>query len=245
MRRRRTSRSALERVVPVMGGSLLGSRGWRHACILDGNPARAFWAKSREGLAGFGLTGYIACLRANNQPFRSSANPQMSLRPAILDPYFAPATSVPGVGPKIAPLIDRLGRCPGPAGADRGSTLSHSTPAGIDRRLRGSIAEAPVGEQVTLAVHRSRSPAGPAQPLESPVSRRRRGCDRRYRPDLLQPAPPAHPGPVAGGRAKDHLRQDRIYGTGGARWCIPIASSMPARPKSCPASNPSTARPRA
>ena len=32
----------------------------------------------------------------------------MSLRPSILDPLFAPANTLPGVGPKIAPLLDRL-----------------------------------------------------------------------------------------------------------------------------------------
>src|SRR5829696_2631606 len=32
----------------------------------------------------------------------------MSLRPAILDPLFAPATALPGVGPKVAVLLDRL-----------------------------------------------------------------------------------------------------------------------------------------
>jgi len=32
----------------------------------------------------------------------------MSLRPSVLDPLFAPASALPGVGPKIAPLLDRL-----------------------------------------------------------------------------------------------------------------------------------------
>ena len=75
----------------------------------------------------------------------------MSLRPAILDPYFAPATTVPGVGPKIAPLIDRLVGAQGQP-ARVVDLLFHIPTGGIDRRLRGSIAEAPVGEQVTLAV---------------------------------------------------------------------------------------------
>ncbi|QRN78815.1 MAG: hypothetical protein JK586_10310, partial [Nocardiopsis sp. BM-2018] len=75
----------------------------------------------------------------------------MPLRPAILDPYFAPATSVPGVGPKIAPLIDRLVGAQGQP-ARVVDLLFHIPTGGIDRRLRGSFAEAPVGEQVTLAV---------------------------------------------------------------------------------------------
>ena len=30
------------------------------------------------------------------------------MRPALLDPLFAPAATLPGVGPKIAKLLDRL-----------------------------------------------------------------------------------------------------------------------------------------
>jgi ATP-dependent DNA helicase RecG len=75
----------------------------------------------------------------------------MSLRPSRLDPLFAPATSLPGVGPKIAPLLDRL-----LAEAGRPARvidlLFHLPHGGISRDLKGSIAEAPIGEPVTLAV---------------------------------------------------------------------------------------------
>src|ERR671914_78138 len=75
----------------------------------------------------------------------------MSLRPSQLDPLFAPATSLPGVGPKIAPLLDRLLGEPGrPARAV--DLLFHLPHGGVARELKGSIAEAPVGEPVTLAV---------------------------------------------------------------------------------------------
>jgi ATP-dependent DNA helicase RecG len=75
----------------------------------------------------------------------------MSLRPSQLDPLFAPATSLPGVGPKIAPLLDRLLGEPGrPARVV--DLLFHLPHGGIARELKGSIAEAPVGEPVTLAV---------------------------------------------------------------------------------------------
>src|SRR5918998_1581101 len=75
----------------------------------------------------------------------------MSLRPSRLDPLFAQATSPPGVGPKIAPLLDRL---PGEAGrpARVVDLLFHLPHGGIARDLKGSIAEAPIGEPVTLAV---------------------------------------------------------------------------------------------
>ena len=75
----------------------------------------------------------------------------MSLRPSILDPLFAPAAALPGVGPKIAPLLDRLL-------GDQGKParvldlLLHLPSGGIARELKGSIADAPVGEPVTLSV---------------------------------------------------------------------------------------------
>ena len=75
----------------------------------------------------------------------------MSLRPSILDPLFAPATSLPGVGPKIAPLLDRLLGEPGRA-ARVVDLLFHLPSGGIAREMKGSIADAPVGEPVTLSV---------------------------------------------------------------------------------------------
>src|SRR5918998_4564346 len=75
----------------------------------------------------------------------------MSLRPSILDPLFAPAATLPGVGPKIAPLLDRLlGEGGRPARVL--DLLFHLPQGGIARDLKGSIAEAPVGVPVTLGV---------------------------------------------------------------------------------------------
>ena len=73
------------------------------------------------------------------------------MRPSILDPLFAPITALPGVGPKLAPLIDKVV----PAGlTDRASrvgdllfTLPHTI---IDRRNRPGIARAAQGAIVTL-----------------------------------------------------------------------------------------------
>src|SRR3712207_3298557 len=75
----------------------------------------------------------------------------MSLRPSVLDPLFAPASALPGVGPKIAPLLDRL---VGPQGqpARVVDLLFHLPQGGVSRELKGSIAEAPIGQPVTLAV---------------------------------------------------------------------------------------------
>jgi ATP-dependent DNA helicase RecG len=75
----------------------------------------------------------------------------MSLRPAILDPLFAPVSTLPGVGPKMVPLLDRLLGEPGrPARVI--DLLFHVPTGGIGREVKGSIADAPIGEQVTLSV---------------------------------------------------------------------------------------------
>ncbi|MGO4705305.1 ATP-dependent DNA helicase RecG [Microvirga sp. 2MCAF38] len=75
----------------------------------------------------------------------------MSLRPSLLDPLFAPATTLPGVGPKIAPLLDRLLGEPGRMTRVL-DLLFHVPSGGIARDIKGSIADAPIGEPVTLAI---------------------------------------------------------------------------------------------
>ncbi len=75
----------------------------------------------------------------------------MALRPSLLDPLFAPAAALPGVGPKIAPLLDRLLGEPGrPARVL--DLLLHAPTGGISRELKGSIADAPLGQPVTVSV---------------------------------------------------------------------------------------------
>ncbi|QPC87713.1 ATP-dependent DNA helicase RecG [Mesorhizobium sp. NBSH29] len=73
------------------------------------------------------------------------------MRPTVLDPLFAPVTSLEGVGPKVADMIEKVV----PAGvhdraaraADLLFTLPHSV---IDRRHRPGIAGAASGTIVTL-----------------------------------------------------------------------------------------------
>jgi ATP-dependent DNA helicase RecG len=62
------------------------------------------------------------------------------MRPALLDPLFAPAATLPGVGPKNAKLIDKL--TDRPQGARVVDVLFHLPYAVIDRRARPKIAEA-------------------------------------------------------------------------------------------------------
>src|SRR5215210_6257516 len=91
----------------------------------------------------------------------------MSLRPAILDPLFAPATALPGVGPKVAQLLDRLLGEPGRP-ARIVDLLFHLPHGGISRELIGSIAEAPVGETVTLKVRVTEHRPGPPRRGKAP-----------------------------------------------------------------------------
>lgn len=75
----------------------------------------------------------------------------MSLRPSILDPLFAPASTLPGVGPKVAVNVDRLVGPPGEP-ARVVDLLFHVPVGGVSRALAGRIVDAPVGETVTLLV---------------------------------------------------------------------------------------------
>lgn len=68
------------------------------------------------------------------------------MRPAILFPLFAPITSLPGLGPKLGKLAERL------AGPHVVDLLWHKPSGVIDRMAVGSIEEAPEGRIVTLTV---------------------------------------------------------------------------------------------
>ena len=61
------------------------------------------------------VAGYIALTQcevsgAEPRDFRTPDNPvpRSRLRPSLLDPLFAPATTLPGVGPKTAKALDKL-----------------------------------------------------------------------------------------------------------------------------------------
>ena len=68
------------------------------------------------------------------------------MRPPILYPLFAPVTSLPGVGPRIGKLIEKLA---GPILVD---LLWHLPSGIIDRSYRPKLAEAEVGRIATIAV---------------------------------------------------------------------------------------------
>ncbi len=87
------------------------------------------------------------------------------MRPTLLNPLFASVASLPGVGPKIAKLLDRLVAEAG-AGARILDLLFHLPYATIDRRNRAKIAEAPLDAVVlieaTVVEHRAPPPRSKA-----------------------------------------------------------------------------------
>jgi len=90
------------------------------------------------------------------------------MRPSLLDPLFASASSLPGIGPKNAQLLDRL-----LGGAEHGArvldVLMHLPYDGVDRRNRPTIAQAPVGAVSTIKIvvteHRPPRAKGPYRVL--------------------------------------------------------------------------------
>ena len=63
------------------------------------------------------------------------------MRPHLLTPLFAPATTLPGVGPKVGTMLDRL-LADGEAGARVADVLFHLPVGTIDRRARPKLKEA-------------------------------------------------------------------------------------------------------
>jgi ATP-dependent DNA helicase RecG len=72
-----------------------------------------------------------------------------AMRPSVLNPLFASAANVPGVGPKTAKLLDWL-LMEGTGQARVLDLLFHLPFAAIDRRNRPKIADAPLDTVVTL-----------------------------------------------------------------------------------------------
>jgi ATP-dependent DNA helicase RecG len=70
------------------------------------------------------------------------------MRPSLLDPLFAPAGALPGVGPKNAKLFDRL--LDKPQGARVVDVLFHLPQATVDRRARPKIRDAVPDTIVTI-----------------------------------------------------------------------------------------------
>ncbi len=83
------------------------------------------------------------------------------MRPSLLDPLFAPAGTLPGIGPKNARLFDRL--LDRPQGARVVDVLFHLPHSTLDRRARPKIRDAVPGTIVTIEakVTEHREPPSP------------------------------------------------------------------------------------
>eukprot|EP01031_Cornospumella_fuschlensis_P006488 gene6488-8066_t len=88
------------------------------------------------------------------------------MRPESLFALFAPLTTLPGVGPKIAPLAAKA------AGGETVLDLAFHLPTGlVDRRYRPKIHEAELGRLCTLEVMVERhQPGGMGRPYKIQVS---------------------------------------------------------------------------
>ncbi len=83
------------------------------------------------------------------------------MRPTVLDPLFASATSLPGIGPKIAKLVSGLVSAQPDREATIADLLFHLPHSVIDRRHKPGIAYSENGEIVTLDVVIGRHTPGP------------------------------------------------------------------------------------
>ena len=83
------------------------------------------------------------------------------MRPSRLDPLFAPATSLPGVGPRVGALIARVVGAEGEEALVR-DVLFHLPSGIVDRRHRPPLYEMPPSGPVTVegVVERIEKPRG-------------------------------------------------------------------------------------
>src|SRR4051794_19632259 len=72
--------------------------------------------------------------------------PRSLMRPEILFPLFAPAPSLPGVGPRLAKLVEKV------AGPHVVDLLWHLPTGIVDRRFAPTVADAPEGRIATFTV---------------------------------------------------------------------------------------------
>ena len=98
------------------------------------------------------------------------------MRPDILNPLFAQVTSLPGIGPRMAKLVEKV------AGPTVVRLLWHLPRDVVDRSFSPTIAEAPPGTIVTLRVTVERHMPGQG----------RRPYRVRCRPPCLMPMAALH-----------------------------------------------------
>jgi len=89
------------------------------------------------------------------------------MRPTVLNPLFAPLRGLNGIGPKMAPLYDRL-LAPQAAEARIIDLLFHLPNGAVDRRVKSKIADSLPGEIGTFEVRVVSHKPGPPGRAKSP-----------------------------------------------------------------------------
>ena len=153
-----------------------------------------------------------------------------AMRPAILFPLFGEIRSLPGVGPRIEKLIDRV------AGT-RLLDLIFDLPCGvIDRSYRPKLIAAEAGRIATVTRERAR-PSAIARPqaaLQGALLRRHgdrsNSCSSTPMRTICKKTLPEGEKRIVSGRI-DTLQETSC------RWRIPISSSRRGRKKTCRCTN--------
>ncbi len=132
------------------------------------------------------------------------------MRPSLLDPLFAPAGTLPGIGPKNAKLFDRL--LDKPEGARVLDVLFHLPHATLDRRSRPKIRDAVPGTIVTIEAKVDGASRAAKRPLPRAVQGSGRGRHRRRRARVLSRQSRLGALAAAGRRDALDFRQARTVG---------------------------------
>ncbi len=91
--------------------------------------------------------GYITVSVHSVSPSESRSETRMaSLRPSILNPLFAAVVTLPGIGPRLVKLVERV------AGAKVVDLLWHLPVGIVDRRFAPKVGESPPGKIATITV---------------------------------------------------------------------------------------------
>src|SRR5258708_36909412 len=102
----------------------------------------------------------------------SAASSANLMRPILLFPLFAPVTTLPGVGPRLAALFDRAVGADTEAGARAKvvDLLWHLPTGIIDRRFSPTVQDAPEGVIATLTGPAAKhvAPLNPGRPYRTP-----------------------------------------------------------------------------
>ena len=155
------------------------------------------------------------------------------MRPSLLDPLFAPVTSLEGVGPKVAEMIGKVVPADvtdrSPRVGDLLFTLPHSL---IDRRNRPEIARAQEGSIVTLDVTVDRHHPPPRGRKSVPY--RVYAFDETGEIALtFFHAQAAWLEKVFADRRRGTVSGRMEWFNGRPTWCTPTISRRPARPTRC------------